>query len=194
MQRRLELLARVWMWGLVLLLGVWACDDEPTGVKEEPPINVVEGENADPFTRAPQCDSLKVEPGYFPVATLFARGDQVYRWDGAAWVFVEPVANLYLTRYSRVTVGTHYAGPTWETHRGSKVTGAVVRRCPADAKSIPWLLLQSTSNSDRGIFAKVKFIQRLNTVGGMAPSTPGTTVGDLRHVGYTADYRFYRAK
>lgn len=186
--------ARGWMWTFIVVLGVLACgEDEPTGVKEEPPIDMVE-ESADEMSRTTQCDSLRVSSDHYIVASLFARGDQVYRWDGASWVFVEPVAKLYLTRFSRVSVGTHYAGPTWETRRGSKVTGAVVRRCPVEATSIPWLLLQATPATNRGIFAKVDFIQRVNTAGGVAPGGAGTSVGEIRKVPYTAVYKFYRGK
>jgi hypothetical protein len=143
---------------------------------------------------AQQCDSLRVPAGHRLVATLFARGDQVYRWSGTAWVFVEPVAKLYVNRHSRWVAGTHYVGPTWESRRGSKVVGAVAKRCPADLASIPWLLLQATSSGGAGIFRDVTYIQRINTAGGNAPAQPGASVGELRNVAYTADYRFYRAR
>ena len=35
-------------------------------------------------------------------------------------------------------------------------------------------------------------IQRLNTVGGTMPATPGTTVGEIARVPYTAEYYFYK--
>jgi len=38
----------------------------------------------------------------------------------------------------------------------------------------------------------VNFIQRLRTVGGNAPTTPGT-LGQVAKIPYTADYLFYRS-
>jgi hypothetical protein len=34
----------------------------------------------------------------------------------------------------------------------------------------------------------------VNTVGGIAPSSPGGIVGEIAEVPYTADYLFYRSK
>lgn len=193
-----------WVRGLVqmmfcvVVVSLGACsEDSPT----EPPkgdggIDMVVDANTMDLGHAPAgvCDSLKVTSGNHLVASLFARGDQVYRWDGTAWVFVEPVAKLYLTRWSRFEVGTHYVGPTWETLRGSKVVGAVVKRCPAPNGSIPWLLLSGAPSGNHGLFSNVSFIQRVNTTGGVAPSQAGSSVGEIKRVPYTADYRFYYGK
>jgi hypothetical protein len=43
-----------------------------------------------------------------------------------------------------------------------------------------------------GVFAVTTFIQRVNTSGGKAPLTPGSFVGQVARVPYTADYFFYR--
>ena len=37
------------------------------------------------------------------------------------------------------------------------------------------------------------YIQRVNTVGGLAPAEPGDFVGQEVEVPYTAEYYFYRA-
>ena len=37
-------------------------------------------------------------------------------------------------------------------------------------------------------------IQRVNTVGGVAPSTAGSVVGEIAEVPYTAEYFFYRGR
>ena len=37
------------------------------------------------------------------------------------------------------------------------------------------------------------YIQRVNTVGGNAPTDPGDFVGEVVEVPYTAEYYFYRA-
>ena len=52
--------------------------------------------------------------------------------------------------------------------------------------------LDATSAPGGGRFADLTFIQRLNTIGGTAPGTPGGFVGDEARVPYTADYVFYR--
>lgn len=44
-----------------------------------------------------------------------------------------------------------------------------------------------------GIFHRVTFIQRVNTVGGNAPADPGNVPGEVARVPYTTEYYFYRA-
>jgi len=89
-------------------------------------------------------------------------------------------------------VGLHYAGPTWESVSGSKVLGAVEERCTVSATDIQWLRLRAVTSEGPGIFKDVTFILRLYTSGGIAPTTPGTTVGEMAHVPYSAEYYFYR--
>jgi hypothetical protein len=88
-------------------------------------------------------------------------------------------------------VGTHFAGPTWESNSGSKVVGQRLAACTPDPNSIPWLLLAAASTRGPGVFDGVTFVQRVNTVGGKAPSAPGANVGDEVQVPYTAEYSFY---
>jgi Protein of unknown function (DUF3455) len=94
-------------------------------------------------------------------------------------------------------VGKHYAGPHWESIDGSKVVGSVKARADApQAGAIPWLLLSTTSTGPSGAFSKTTSIQRVATVGGVAPSEgcSAATVGKTVRVGYTADYVFYAPK
>jgi hypothetical protein len=123
---------------------------------------------------------------------VYATGVQIYRWNGTAWAFVAPDATLSADAGGRGKVGIHYAGPTWESNSGSKVVGMADERCTPSASAIPWLTLNVVSASGPGIFDRVTFIQRLNTTGGLAPSSPGTAVGDVARVPYTAEYFFYR--
>jgi len=51
---------------------------------------------------------------------------------------------------------------------------------------------QAVTTEGPGIFADTTFIQRVNTVGGKAPSADGAFVGQVARVPYTADYFFYR--
>ena len=138
------------------------------------------------------CDSLRTPSGRTVAFHAFANGVQIYRWDGAGWAFVAPEAVLTADAGGNGVVGTHYAGPTWESNSGSKVVAAVAKRCPAGAANIPWLLLRATSNAGPGIFERTTLIQRLHTVGGVAPAAPGATVGEIARVPYTAEYFFYR--
>ena len=66
------------------------------------------------------------------------------------------------------------------------------QRCTVSADDIQWLLLRTVSSEGPGMFGGVTYIQRLNTSGGVAPVTPGTTVGQIARVPYTTEYYFYR--
>lgn len=121
---------------------------------------------------------------------------QVYRWSGTAWVFVEPAATLFANSRYQGEVGTHYVGPTWESNSGSKVVGARVpgTGCSPDSSAIPWLLLKKVTTEGPGIFNAVTYIQRVNTTGGTPPTAPGSFIGEVTEVPYTAEYYFYRAR
>jgi hypothetical protein len=150
----------------------------------------------DTDNRAPDLgafQNLQVPAGNKVAFHAYAEGVQIYRWDGASWTFVAPEAVLFASPGGGV-IGTHYAGPTWESASGGKVVGAVVERGTPDPNAIDWLLLKAKTTEGPGIFAKVTYIQRVNTVGGKAPTTPGAVVGEEVRVPYTADYYFYRAQ
>lgn len=140
------------------------------------------------------CTQLRVDDSKISFRA-FGIGVQVYRWDGLKWVFSNPEANLYADAGGNGLVATHFsepfAKPNWLTQSGSRVVGTVVDRCTPNADAIDWLKL-SADNSGTGVFNQTKFIQRLNTVGGLAPVTPGTVVGQEARIPYTADYIFYR--
>ena len=74
------------------------------------------------------------------------------------------------------------------THRGACIAG-----CTPDTTAIAWLRLGAVCSQGPGVFRGVTFIQRVNTIGGIAPSTAGTTIGQLANVAYTAEYYFYSA-
>src|SRR5262249_20070238 len=140
------------------------------------------------------CGTLTVEAGNDLTFHAYAEGVQIYRWDGTAWVFLAPEATLYADAGCHGRVGIHYAGPTWGSNSGSKVVGKVSQRCTPDTSAIPWLLLASASSQGPGVFDGVTFIQRVNTVGGLAPAAPGAFDGEVRRVPYTAEYFFYRGQ
>jgi hypothetical protein len=140
------------------------------------------------------CDSLRVPEPSTLAFHAFATGVQIYRWSGSAWVFVAPSAQLFADAGGNGVVGTHFAGPTWESNSGSTVVGAVLKRCPGAPNAIPWLLLRAVSAEGPGVFSRVTHIQRVNTVGGNAPAAAGTVTGETASVPYTAEYFFYRAQ
>jgi hypothetical protein len=140
------------------------------------------------------CQKLRAPAGNKVAFHTYAEGVQVYRWNGASWSFVGPEADLFANSGGNGLVGTHYAGPTWESNSGSKVVGTVLERCTPDATAIPWLLLKAVSSEGPGVFARITFIQRTNTVGGNFPSYAGSFEGEEVEVPYTAEYFFYRAQ
>lgn len=130
-------------------------------------------------------------------------GVQIYVWTAnptnaalASWIFKAPHAVLFAPHKKArgELVGIHFAGPTWQGNDGSKVVVTRVASVTVDATAIPWLLLQATSTSGDGVFTDTTYVQRLNTVGGLVPSTPGNSIGDEALVPYVADYYFYRVK
>ena len=142
--------------------------------------------------------SLDVPARQLLVRTLWADGVQIYECRKAAgasfpdWVFVAPEANLKDS--NGVLLGRHYAGPTWEANDGSKVVGVVKAKADAiNPHAIPWLLLETHSTGSPGLFAKIASIQRVATVGGVAPESGcGTaTIGKQERVPYTAQYAQY---
>jgi hypothetical protein len=142
---------------------------------------------------APACDEVNVPAGNRVTSHVYALGVQIYRWSGTNWVFIAPEAALYADSCYEREVGIHYAGPTWEADDGSKVVGARLAGCTPYRGAIPWLRLGATSEPQRGRFARLAFVQRVNTVGGTTPSEAGSFVGDEARVPYTAEYYFYRA-
>ena len=131
-----------------------------------------------------------------------AKGVQIYecraRRDsggGYEWVFVAPEADLFDARGTRI--GRHYAGPHWESTDGSKIVGTLKERADAPVPdAIPWLLLAAKSVGSEGSFSKVTSVQRVKTVGGVAPKAgcSQAAVGTTARIDYTADYYFFTTK
>jgi hypothetical protein len=107
------------------------------------------------------------------------------------WAFVGPVATLYSA--DRKPVGKYYAGPTWESNDGSRVTGKQLAVAPAGAGNIPLQLVKTEPAMGAGAMAGVSYIQRLNTKGGVAPAAAcdAGAKGQRKTVAYEADYVFY---
>jgi hypothetical protein len=160
-------------------------------------IAALDGETAGAAARGPElsgCEYLRAPEGSKLVAHLYATGYQIYHWNGTSWAFDGPSAVLYSDAAGNDPVGTHYAGPIWESGDGSTVRGSAPVACTVDPDAIPWLRLVGTPGATSGIFRRVTSIQRVNTVGGKIPVQPGTFVGEENKVPYTAEYFFYRMK
>ena len=116
--------------------------------------------------------------------TLSAMGDLTYECkavadkpDTFAWTFAGPNATLWDA--AKREAGRYYAGPTWESADGSKVTGTQLAVAPGAAGAIPLQLVQATSATSNGAMAGVTYVQRLKTVGGVAPTTPACAAGNV---------------
>jgi hypothetical protein len=69
--------------------------------------------------------------------------------------------------------------------------GKKIQEVPAPkAHDIPWLLVEATSHEGEGIFSKVSYILRVDTVGGVAPAYAPTKAGQEARVKYRATYIF----
>ncbi len=144
--------------------------------------------------------ALKAEPAP-AMQRLVARGVQIYECLAAAdayaapqWTLVAPQAELF--DGSGQHAGRHFAGPHWEADDGSRIVGSVKARADAPQRdAIPWLLLDARSVGAAGRLSSVTQVQRVNTVGGVAPTTactPGAGGSTVR-VPYSADYVFFGA-
>jgi hypothetical protein len=143
---------------------------------------------------------LQAPAGQSAFVEALATGVQIYECapkpgeaSSFVWTFRAPEATL--TDRSGRALGKHYAGPTWESFDGSKVIGQAKASDPGpDPTAIPWLLLTAKSSSDAGTFAHAASIQRVRTVGGIAPSQrcDAANTTQVARVPYTATYYFYR--
>lgn len=150
----------------------------------------------------PVPDKLKPDAGESLAMIVAAKGVQIYECRagkdavaGYEWAFVAPEAELFDARGN--PIGRHGAGPQWQAADGSTIQATVKERANAPiAAAIPWLLLTARTVGPEGMFSKVTSIQRVNTVGGVAPATGCTqdTAGRPARVDYTADYYFYTGR
>ena len=160
---------------------------------------LVGGCAAEPVQAPPIAPAaIQVPAGSVAFLEVFADGVQIYecsRRPDSTYQWSLKAPRAMLSDRSGKVLGKHYAGPTWEVADGSVVVGEVRSQAPSPAPvAIPWLLLAAKPGSATGTFSDVKFVQRLATVGGVAPAT-GCSESTLKHqvdVPYTATYVFYR--
>jgi len=163
---------------------------------------------------------LTVEAGQEVFLVGHAVGTQNYACLPAAtdvaWKLIGPQATLFidLPRDFQQQVATHFlsanreengvARPTWQhSLDSSEVWGAVMESSDdsnfVSPGAIPWLLLRVAGRAlgpeGGSALTQAKFIQRLNTSGGVAPATGcslANNIGALALVPYSTDYFFYR--
>jgi hypothetical protein len=171
---------------------------------------------ADEVTPPPVPPEIEVAPGNRAFLEGHGVGTQNYvcvpSGAGFAWRLFTPEATLFDDDAEQVT--THFFGPNpfengtirvaWQHSRDSSTVWGQVVTPSSDPRfvapdAIPWLLVgrvgARTGPTGGGVLAKTTFIQRVNTTGGVAPSTgcaSSTDVGRTAFVPYTADYVFYR--
>jgi hypothetical protein len=150
-----------------------------------------------------ECTATAVDAGT-PDAGEDAAADDAGVLDAAptetyAWTFVGPQATL--SDCNATLIGHHFASeagasePEWQTTDGTYVIGKKIDSLTIDGgNAIPWLLLEALSHGGgTGTLSEVSFVQRLNTTGGLAPSTAcnSSNLGTVVMVPYTADYYFF---
>jgi hypothetical protein len=160
--------------------------------------------------------NLEVPAGYKAFIAARATGTQNYiclpTATSVAWTFLGPQATLFNEDSEQVI--THFLSPnpaengapraTWQHSRDTSAVWAVAIASSTDPAyvapgAIPWLLLEVTGAEygprwgDK--LARTRFIQRVNTAGGVAPSagcSAATDAGTRALVPYTTDYILYR--
>lgn len=144
-------------------------------------------------------DNLNVPAGQKLQLKGSAKGVQIYQCKAKTdnkkqfeWTLKAPEADLFDDQDKKII--KHYGGPTWEALDNSKIVGSVKAKADApNTSAIPWVLLQAKSHEGDGSLSKVSYIQRVNTVGGKAPSLAcnQNNANKEDRVNYTADYFFY---
>lgn len=141
-------------------------------------------------------EQIKAPAGYKSVLTTHAKGEQIYqcalKQGEYIWETQAPDAQLFDDQGK--LVGNHSAGPVWEYKKGSRVVGRVLKKVDIQPElSISWLLVEIVSHQGDGLFSNVDFINRINTHGGLAPTSGcnANHLGSEKRIAYTADYIFY---
>jgi hypothetical protein len=162
-----------------------------------PPMSAAASSSASPTVP----EAIAVPAGSVLLFSHHAKGVQIYECKNGQWVFHAPLALLFERQSTKLT-GIHYGGidrgltpgPWWESlEDGSRIRGAKTGEALSpNANSIPLLRLDVVEREGSGVFSPVSFIQRLNTKGGVSPTSQCKS-GTQRQVPYTADYYFYAA-
>jgi hypothetical protein len=152
-----------------------------------------------------QSEQQEIPPALQPpvseklILQLRGKGDQIYtcQSEGGQFYWTLKAPEAQLSDIKEQPFGKHFAGPTWQSNDGSRVTGKLLVSLDSpDVESIPWLLLKVVSHTGTGVLSRATTIQRLHTQGGKAPSSgcDSDHVNQEVRVPYSADYLFYAPK
>lgn len=165
----------------------------------------------------PVPEAIEVSSEYTPYLEAHAIGTQGYMCVVAGavfkWTFFGPQAALFdadnrqvMAHFLSPTPYSLLPNPTWQHSRDSSTVWGQVMSSSSDAGyvalgAIPWLLLEAAVVGDGPTYGDkltaIRRIQRLNTVGGIAPKTGcagPADIGKRALVPYEADYFFYKEK
>ncbi|HYA66393.1 MAG TPA: DUF3455 domain-containing protein, partial [Burkholderiaceae bacterium] len=138
---------------------------------------------------------LRSPPTAMEVLRLEGKGSQVFRCEsqpaGLRWTYRLPEAELRDTKGQLVM--RHGVNLSFEHVDGSRLVGEIVDHVPSPSgESLPWLLLKARGFGE-GALEGISYVQRINTVGGMPPSScePGQLNQVLR-VPFSAEFVFFR--
>jgi hypothetical protein len=171
--------------------------------------------HAGPLTPPAVPANLKAPAGHKLFLVGHAVGTQQYMclFPGmsAPWAFFGPQATLFKDNGKQIL--THFLSPnpdenetpraTWQDSKDTSTVWAMAIASSSDPAfvtpgAIPWLLLDVVGAQDGPTggdkLTATTFIQRLNTSGGIVPSSGCATASDIGKkalVPYTADYFFY---
>ncbi len=153
------------------------------------------------FSQAALPDAVKVPDGHRVAMETVGVGQITYECKAKAnmagafeWVFVGPKADL--NSRAGAKVGTYFGPPaTWASSDGSAITGTQVAVSPSTPGNIPLQLVKANPATGAGAMQGVSYVQRVATVGGVAPSSAcdATGLGRKEVVKYQADYIFWKA-
>ena len=179
-------------------------------------VSLPEPAHAEHVTPPPVPAAIQVPAGKKAFLEGHAVGTQDYiclpSASGFAWTFFGPQATLFKDNGGQII--THFLSPnpdesgtpraTWQHSKDTSTLWAAAIASSSDPKfvapgAIPWLLLQVVGDQPGPTggdqLLETTHIHRLNTSGGVAPSTGcsrSTDVGTKALVPYTADYVFYK--
>ena len=184
-------------------------------------VSTARAQSTTPLEVPPVPSNLEVPAGHTLFLATRAVGTQNYVCvTGAkrtvAWRFIGPQATVFVdpgdgfqqqatTHFLSVNPSEGLARPTWQHSIDTSRVWARVRSSSTDQNyvapgAVPWLLLEMAGTelgpTGGAFMAATTFIQRVNTSGGVAPSTGCTNddhLGTTVLVPYTTDYFFYRA-
>ncbi len=174
--------------------------------------------HADSVTPPLVPDAIEVPAGHKAFLEGHAVGTQNYiclpsvsEPNVLVWTLFGPQATLFDDDDKQII--THFLSPnpdeiggilraTWQHSRDTSAGWAKMIRDPAPVPgAIPWLLLEVVGADDGPTggdkLTRTTYIHRVNTTGGVAPSTGCTMPADIgkrAFVAYTADYFFYKAR